>query len=260
MGFDPGTTSALAVLDLKGELLMLVTMRGGVRQAKELIAPFKPVIIASDKKFMVSVKRLATSFGAFAFFPKTNLTLHEKAEITKAYTPQNQHEKDALASALYAYRHYRTTISKVLSKERDIFKLLLEEKLANLSEIPTGGKKKTKETKTKRKDVGIIRRVKDLSRKLEIAENLIKFQEKDLKNLKERKPTTIVKKHLVSTGLREEHSARLRLEKQLGEAHTRLLKIEAEVKKLSTAKPEEKEDIRGWIHSMIREYKRRFKK
>ncbi|MBR9680618.1 MAG: DUF460 domain-containing protein [Candidatus Altiarchaeota archaeon] len=261
VGFDPGTTSALAVLDLKGELLMLVTMGGGVRQAKELIAPFKPVIISSDKRFMVSVQQLATSFGAITFFPKKDLTLKEKAEITKAYKPQNQHEKDALASALYAYRHYRTTIKKVFAKERDIFKLLLDKKLTNLSEID---KTNIKGIKPKRKDLDLTRRVKDLIRKLEIAENIIKAQEKTLNSLKEQTPKTIVKKHIVSKGLREERNARLRIEKDLSEAHSRLSKIEAKLKQLNKITPEstskEKEDIRGWIYTMIQEYKRRFRK
>lgn len=259
IGYDPGTTGALAVLDLKGEVLMLVTLRGGFKQATELLTPFKPIIIASDKPFMESVQKLATFFRATAFFPKKDLTLQEKSELTKAYKTVNQHEKDALASALYVYKNYRSTIRKVLAKEHEIFRLLIEKKPANLKEMEKTGK--SKPPKSKNKDVELIRRVKDLKRKLEIAENLIKEQETELEKIKEERPNSKPRRKIIlSKGLKEEKMARLRLEKELSAAHSRLTRIETRLKKMEAAPHEEKEDIRGWVLNMIKEYKKRFRK
>lgn len=75
VGFDPGTVSALAAVDLDGSVLFTKEFRGGVKQAVSLLSKLdRPSILASDKASLAAVSKLAASFGSIAFFPKKDLT------------------------------------------------------------------------------------------------------------------------------------------------------------------------------------------
>ena len=79
VGFDSGEKSALAVLNLKGDLIFIKSFRGGFKKAVELLEKIQiPAIVASDKSKQTTVSKLATSFGAKAVFPKNDLKVTEK--------------------------------------------------------------------------------------------------------------------------------------------------------------------------------------
>jgi predicted RNase H-like nuclease (RuvC/YqgF family) len=259
VGFDPGTVAALAVLDLKGTLVFSKSFRGGFSQAVKLLSDFNPSVVASDRCSAESVRKLAASFGAVAFFPKEDLGVREKASLVRRYKLKDQHQKDALAAALYAHKHYQRLIDRVLNKEQEIFSKLVRGELANISRALEPGPR-VRAVRRKR-NFDLEGRVADLERKLELAECLLEVKEKELAELKRKfKGGRRGVRRIVSVAAREEMEARKRLELELTAAHGRLGKIEVKLKRLKGAPPEEKENISQCVVDMIREYKKRFRK
>ena len=270
VGFDPGAKSGLAVIDFDGNLVFLESFRGGLKEAvRKLREVCKPVIVASDKKKLEAVEKLAAAFSAISFFPSRDLSVKEKVALTKSYRCRNDHERDALAAALYAYRKYRKLIEKVKRREVEIFEMLLRREVANISEALRERKEKPKK---RRKNIDLVSRIKDLERRVEVLNDLLTIKESELEEAKEEierlrdermekimRDRKVRKMEAMIRRLKEEEKVRIRLEKALMEAHSRIARIEAELDRLKKARPEEKEDIKAKILRMIREYKERFR-
>jgi predicted RNase H-like nuclease (RuvC/YqgF family) len=119
VGIDPGTTTAVAALDLDGNLLHLASSRqmnmGDV--VESLYRVGKPLIIASDVQEMpYSVEKIRRSFAAVAYTPKQDVSVETKIELTAAFPYGNDHERDALSAALDAYRQYRHKFQNLLKR------------------------------------------------------------------------------------------------------------------------------------------------
>ena len=110
VGIDPGTTTAIAALDLDGNLLLLQSSRqismSGVIEALYRVG--KPLIIAADVHEMpFSVEKIRRAFNAIAHTPRQDMSVEAKQALTSRFTYQNDHERDALSAALEACRTYR---------------------------------------------------------------------------------------------------------------------------------------------------------
>jgi len=119
VGIDPGTTTAVAALDLDGNLLHLASSRqmnmGDV--VESLYRVGKPIIIASDVQEMpYSVEKIRRAFSAVAYTPKQDVSVETKIELTTAFPYGNDHERDALSAALDAYRQYRHKFQNLLKR------------------------------------------------------------------------------------------------------------------------------------------------
>jgi hypothetical protein len=119
VGIDPGTTTAVAALDLDGNLLHLASSRqmnmGDV--VESLYRVGKPLIIASDVQEMpYSVEKVRRAFSAVAYTPKQDVSVETKVNLTASFTYENDHERDALSAALDAYRQYRHKFQNLLKR------------------------------------------------------------------------------------------------------------------------------------------------
>jgi hypothetical protein len=119
VGIDPGTTTAIAALDLDGNLLHLASSRqmnmGDV--VESLYRVGKPLIIASDVQEMpYSVEKVRRAFSAVAYTPKQDVSVETKVDLTSAFSYGNDHERDALSAALDAYRQYRHKFQNLLKR------------------------------------------------------------------------------------------------------------------------------------------------
>ena len=117
VGYDPGTTSALAIVDTNRRLLLLKSKRNMKR--KEVVDTVtsrgKPILVAGDKHPLPkSVEKLASSLGCKAYSPSESLSTLEKWRLVNEFLEKikNDHEKDALASALKAYEKYSKLFKK----------------------------------------------------------------------------------------------------------------------------------------------------
>jgi hypothetical protein len=119
VGIDPGTTTAIAALDLDGRVVHLSSSRQ--RPMSEVIEALyrtgKPLVIASDVKEMpFSVDRIRRAFSAVGYTPREDRTVEEKTELVAGLPYGNIHERDALAAALDASRHYRNRLQNTLRR------------------------------------------------------------------------------------------------------------------------------------------------
>lgn len=113
VGVDPGNTSAVAALNLDGELKLLESNREFATHEiiTTLIETGKPVVVACDiEKMPSTVEKIASSLGAEKFEPEEDLDTQRKKELGEG---ENSHEKDALASARYAYNNLQRSIQKI---------------------------------------------------------------------------------------------------------------------------------------------------
>jgi predicted RNase H-like nuclease (RuvC/YqgF family) len=119
IGVDPGSTSAVAALDLEGNLIEKKSGKNFPPRKiiSEVIEAGKPVLVASDKeKTPSSVEKIANSLGAEIFEPEEDLDAERKRKLGKG---ENSHEKDAVAAARHAYRKMNNEIEKIKRKTRE---------------------------------------------------------------------------------------------------------------------------------------------
>lgn len=109
VGIDPGKTSAVAVLDMNGNILFLASRRfAGLRWFVDSIRSVgTPAVAAGDKKNTdAMVSKIAATFGAVCFAPRYDISTARKKEMTDTDKIGNAHERDALAAARTAFNAY----------------------------------------------------------------------------------------------------------------------------------------------------------
>lgn len=119
VGIDPGTTMAIAVLTLEGELRMLYSSRtSSVSDVIEMIAEQgRPLIVASDVfPPPNTVKKIRRAFNAELGSPEDVLTTDDKIEFAKPYEYSNSHERDAIAAAVSVYRKNKNKFTQIKKK------------------------------------------------------------------------------------------------------------------------------------------------
>jgi predicted RNase H-like nuclease (RuvC/YqgF family) len=136
VGIDPGTTTGIALVDLKGEVVGVDSSR--TWSFKDfihlIIGKGYPLIVATDvSPIPAFVDKVRHLFEAVPFEPPHSLTVEEKRELCRSaglpddFKFHNSHERDALAAAIKALDSYG-------EKFRWIDRKLDERGLSNLSE------------------------------------------------------------------------------------------------------------------------------
>ncbi|MFZ0005170.1 MAG: DUF460 domain-containing protein [Methanoregula sp.] len=119
VGIDPGTTTAIAVLDLDGNILHLESSRqmnmSGVIEVLYRIG--KPLVIASDVQEMpYSVEKIRRAFSAVSYTPRQDTSVESKLALTAGHPYENVHERDALAAALIANLQYQNKFRNLVKR------------------------------------------------------------------------------------------------------------------------------------------------
>ena len=116
VGIDPGTTLAYAILDLDGNVIKVKSSKSlNIDSLTANIFYFgKPLIVATD---VIPVPKLVEKFasqtGSKIIGPKQNFKVFQKKELTKHYGFKNDHERDALAAAIFAFKKIRALLKKI---------------------------------------------------------------------------------------------------------------------------------------------------
>jgi len=116
VGIDPGTTIGFAVLDIEGNLLHLDSSKHLSLDSliSVTIGLGKAVLVGTDKSKVPNlVKTFATKLGAEAVCPGEDLKVDEKRKMTGSFETGDDHQSDALASALFAYKEIKPLLSKI---------------------------------------------------------------------------------------------------------------------------------------------------
>ncbi|MCZ7363084.1 MAG: DUF460 domain-containing protein [Candidatus Methanoperedens sp.] len=119
VGIDPGTTTAIAVLTLFGELRMLHSSRTiSIPDVIEMIAEEgRPLIIASDVfPTPNAVEKIRRAFNAVLGSPEDIITTEDKIEFAKPFEYSNPHERDAIAAAVSVFRKNRNKFEQIKRK------------------------------------------------------------------------------------------------------------------------------------------------
>ena len=127
IGVDPGITAAVACLDLNGNIVEIKSGKKlGFNKMVELISQIgRPIIISTDVVYPPRlIKKLAAEYRSKIVLPNRNLKVGEKIKIVRDHFEdlklENDHERDALASAIFAYEKFKPLfdkVDKVLEKE-----------------------------------------------------------------------------------------------------------------------------------------------
>lgn len=116
VGVDPGATTAVAVIDLNGNLIDVKSRKGwSTAEVVEYISSFgKPVVVATDKSSPPEyVQKIKAAFSAVLYTPKDDISVEKKKNLTSKYKLLNDHERDALAAAIDAFNSYRSKLRNV---------------------------------------------------------------------------------------------------------------------------------------------------
>nr|WP_276273667.1 DUF460 domain-containing protein [Halomicroarcula sp. GDY20] len=119
VGVDPGTTTAVATVGLDGEVLDVVSSRTNDTAAviEWIIERGRPVVVAADVTPMPNtVEKLRRSFDAAGWEPERDLPVDEKKHRTRDHQYDNDHERDAMAAALYAFDAHEDQFERVAGK------------------------------------------------------------------------------------------------------------------------------------------------
>ncbi|MFB6303912.1 MAG: DUF460 domain-containing protein [Haloferacaceae archaeon] len=119
VGIDPGTTTAVAVVDLDGEPLEVYSTRTDDAAAvvEWIVERGRPVVVAADVTPMPeTVEKLRRSFDAAGWTPTTDLPVDEKLHRTRDAAYDNDHERDALAAALFAHDDHADQFERIGAK------------------------------------------------------------------------------------------------------------------------------------------------
>lgn len=137
VGFDPGLTVGLAIIDLNGNILHITSIKEASHSQiiNEIIKYGRVVVVSTDvTNPPKNVKKLATSLNSKIYAPKKSMTIDFKNNIVDNYIKKtnskfnisNAHERDSLSAAIKSYKHYEKKL-KIVDKKCSIYNFTQEE-------------------------------------------------------------------------------------------------------------------------------------
>lgn len=118
VGLDPGATVGYAVLDIDGNLISIKSSKQLPLSTliSEITSFGKVVAVGCDKKVVPSlVKKFGVKVGARIIRPDADLLIDYKRELAKNFEFKDYHQRDSLASAVFAYQRLKSLLTKVNS-------------------------------------------------------------------------------------------------------------------------------------------------
>ena len=119
VGIDPGTTTAVALTDLDGAVLDVWSSRTADTAAviEWIIEHGRPVVVAADVEPMPeTVEKIRRSFDAAGWNPERDLPVDKKLHRTREEAYDNDHERDAMAAALFAFDSHEDQFDRIAAK------------------------------------------------------------------------------------------------------------------------------------------------
>jgi predicted RNase H-like nuclease (RuvC/YqgF family) len=121
VGIDPGVNTAVAILDLDGEIVNIKSSRQfSLKKVLEFVSgQCTPLMIASDVfPAPKLLGKVAAAFSAGIYEPSENFSRTAKSKLVRIYeiSERERHKKDALAAAVSAYESKLPVIRKIRRK------------------------------------------------------------------------------------------------------------------------------------------------
>lgn len=198
VGIDPGTTSAVAVLDLRGNHRRIESGKNfsDDKIINSILKEGTPILISTDKaKVPSAVQDISSNFKASTFSPDEDLPIERKKDIVEGYDYGNLHERDALAAAVYAYHNYENKFRNIEKRTDElnlqnlsprIKELVITDEVENVSEaIEKVLKNESDDKKPEKASFGDEISKKDLKEKIENYRKNLLEKRKDNEKLSE---------------------------------------------------------------------------
>jgi predicted RNase H-like nuclease (RuvC/YqgF family) len=119
VGIDPGTTTAVAIVDLEGDVLDVWSSRTSdtADVIEWIVERGRPIIVAADVTPMPeTVEKFRRSFDAAGWTPDSDLPVDEKQHRTRDQPYDDDHQRDAMAAALYAIDAHEDQFERIADK------------------------------------------------------------------------------------------------------------------------------------------------
>ena len=119
VGIDPGTTTAVAIVGLEGEVLDVWSSRTSdtAEVIEWIVERGRPIIVAADvTPIPETVEKFRRSFDAAGWTPTRDLPIDEKQHRTREHPYENDHQRDAMAAALYALDAHEDQFERIAAK------------------------------------------------------------------------------------------------------------------------------------------------
>lgn len=137
VGFDPGLTVGIAIIDLTGSILHITSIKEASQSQiiNEIIKYGRVVVVSTDvTNPPKNVKKLATSLNSKIYAPKKSMTIEFKNNLVDEYIKKinsklnvsNAHERDSLSAAIKSYKHYEKKL-KIVDKKCSSYNLTKQE-------------------------------------------------------------------------------------------------------------------------------------
>ncbi len=119
VGIDPGTTTAVAIVGLEGEVLDVWSSRTSdtAEVIEWIVERGRPIVVAADVTPMPeTVEKFRRSFDAAGWTPRSDLPIDEKQHRTRDHSYDDDHQRDAMAAALYAIDAHEDQFERIADK------------------------------------------------------------------------------------------------------------------------------------------------
>ncbi|WP_090384192.1 DUF460 domain-containing protein [Natronobacterium texcoconense] len=119
VGIDPGTTTAVAIVGLEGEVLDVWSSRTSdtAEVIEWIVERGRPIVVAADvTPIPETVEKFRRSFDAAGWTPESDLPIDEKQHRTRDHQYENDHQRDAMAAALYAVDAHEDQFERIAAK------------------------------------------------------------------------------------------------------------------------------------------------
>ena len=119
VGIDPGTTTAIAILDMDGEVLDVHSTRSAdtADVIEWIIERGRPLLVAADVTPMPeTVEKIRRSFDAAGWVPERDLPVDTKKHRAPDHSYDNDHERDAVAAACAAFDDHEDQFDRIARK------------------------------------------------------------------------------------------------------------------------------------------------
>jgi predicted RNase H-like nuclease (RuvC/YqgF family) len=116
VGIDPGITAAYAALTTRGKLVKLKSSKHLTLSSiiAELTSEGRVIAVGTDVKYSPKlVDKFCARLGAKLIAPTEDLKIGFKTRITENFRYNDDHQRDALASAVYAYHELEPVLKKI---------------------------------------------------------------------------------------------------------------------------------------------------
>lgn len=116
VGIDPGMTTAYAVIDIEGRFIAANSSKQLELNSiiSKVIGHGKVALVGTDKaKVPGMVEAFASKFGARVIHPNDDLKVDEKRRLVRGFGIYDEHQADALAAAIYAFRETKALRDKI---------------------------------------------------------------------------------------------------------------------------------------------------